>query len=202
MAMNAREREGRCRRAVVPASAQGYGPEPGASRTRGPSAVSAVQSRRRGLWCMGDLVTVHSDPSAAVAAINHCDRPDVALQLAFRATDNRKGVIRLASNTLPLLRNEGLVTGLITPYPSEREAVDVYADNGSRISAANSWGRASIFGTVLAFALAYGIHRVEVFGAHAFRPALFVLIPLLTLLVETLFAAIVRRRAARLDDES
>ncbi len=143
-----------------------------------------------------------SEHASVAAAIQACDRPDVALQLAFHATDNRKGVIRLASNTLPVLRNEGLVAGLITPYPSVREAVDVYADNGSRISAANSVGRAFLFGTILALALAYVIDRAEVFGAHAFRPAFFVLTPVLTVLVRTLFASLVRRRAAQLDDES
>jgi hypothetical protein len=147
-------------------------------------------------------VSVSSDPASVVAAIKACERPDVALQLAFDATDNRKAIIRSAANILPLLRAEGFVAGLITPYPSAREAVDVYANNTTRVSAANSVGRAAILGTTLAFAVAYVIHLSNVFGQHAFRVVFFVLTALLIALIRTTFAWIVRRRAAQLDDVS
>jgi hypothetical protein len=71
-----------------------------------------------------------------------------------------------------------------------------------QVSVANSFGRASLFGTILAFVVAYVIHGANWLGPHAFRPAFLVLIPLMTLLIRRLFAWIVRRRAAQLDDES
>jgi len=149
-----------------------------------------------------ELATFRAGHASAAAAIEACDRPDWALRLAFDATDRRKAVIRYAANIIPHLRNEGFVLNLIRPYPDVREVIDVYADNVGLVSTANARGRAAILGTSLASVLAYVIDRSGWFEARVFAIAFLLLVPLLTALLRRSFAWIVRRRVARLDDES
>lgn len=153
-----------------------------------------------------ELAAFRAKHPSVVDAINNCDRPDWALQLAFEATDDRKAVIRYAANLVPGLTEEGDVASLITPYPSVRESIDVYADNEDRVSVVHAHARALILGTCLGASLSFVFNRyvwVEALGHRSVdRFALLITVPLMIALVRVSFAWIVRRRAARFDDES
>ncbi|MBA3459310.1 MAG: hypothetical protein H0T46_05070 [Deltaproteobacteria bacterium] len=138
----------------------------------------------------------------AVAAIEASERPDVALHAAFKATDRPQSVIRFAANILPLLNRESVGAGIFRPYPTAREAVNVYVDNPGPAAASSAVGRAAVWGAILAFVVAYGARLAGVFDASTFRLVFIVLIPLLTVTLRTTFAWVTRRQVQRLDDES
>ena len=147
-----------------------------------------------------------AEQPSITAAIASCDRPDVALRLAFAATENRKAVIRYAANIIPSLRDEGGALSFVRPYPSMREVVDAYADNGDHVSTVNAHARAFFLGTCAAVLITFVVNRyvwVGMYGRRSrFGLGVAILIPLFTLLIRVALAWLVRRKAARLDDHS
>ena len=143
-----------------------------------------------------------SERASVVAAIEASERPDVALRLAFKATDKPKSVIRYAANILPLLNRETVGAGLFKPFPTPREAINVYVDNRAPGAVSVAVGRAAIWGATLAFVLTYGARLAGLIDARTFRLAFIVLIPLLSVLFRGVSAWVVKRKVQSLDDES
>lgn len=153
-----------------------------------------------------ELAALRAKHQSVAEAITACERPDVALQLAFAETDNRKAVIRYASNLVSALEGERVIAGLVTPYPSVREVVDIYADNADNAARVGAHARALFVGTCLAVVIGYLMNRYVWMGMYGnrsiYRWMLVPLVPAFTVIVRILIAWVVRRKAAALDDES
>lgn len=125
--------------------------------------------------------------------LEEAERPDQAIRLAFERATDRKAVIRQGVAVARYIRGSRTGIALITPWPTPYEAIDVWAGSTDSVSRSLSNARAVIVATIIGVPSTYAAcdHR-----------ALFLVVFVLAAIIRLSIAWVVRRRAARLDEDS
>lgn len=155
-----------------------------------------------------DITSFRNSHPTVVAAIDGCDRPDWALQLAFDAARDRKAVIAFGASSARALMGARLRSGfeIFIPWPGPLEAVRAWANDTStrNLNRFRSLGCAAY----LAAPVAFGIDRLTfstgadwdvprvVASQVSYLVSLFVLAKTIAVGIQW----VVRRRASNLDE--
>jgi Flp pilus assembly protein TadB len=155
-----------------------------------------------------DFTTFRAAHPSALDAIAACDRPDWLVQLAWEVADH-KNAVRIGLGAAQLSSRASDTLWLFNPNPNRLETVAAWAgDDGDAVERSSAVARALSLAGVPAVALSYGIATVFVpgswYGIRAlwFVVSILVLEMVFTVAVRRSLAAIVRRRAAQLDERA
>ena len=155
-----------------------------------------------------DFTSFRAAHPSAEDAITACVRPDWLVQLAWELTDHTTAV-SIGLGAAQLLSTASDTLWLFKPNPDRLETVAAWTGDDEReVDRSGAFGRAVVLAGFPAVALAYLIVSVVIPGPWtgmrelSLVGSIFVLEVVFTMLVRWSLAAIVRRRAAQLDDRA
>ncbi len=155
-----------------------------------------------------DFPTFRATHSSLLDALAACDKPEWLVQLAWEMADH-KTAVRIGLGAAQLLSTASDTRWLFVPNPDRLETVAAWVgDNGDEIERSSDLARAAVLASFPAIALAAVIVKILVpntwdgMKALSLVGSIFVLEVMFTVIVRWSLAAIVRRRAAQLDDRA
>jgi hypothetical protein len=155
-----------------------------------------------------EFTTFRAAHPSVLDAISACNRPDWLVQLAWEVADHETAV-RIGLGAAQLLSTASDTLWLFNPNPNRLETIAAWGgDDDGEIERSSAFGRAVVLAGFPAAALAYILVTMLVPEEWASKYVLslvgsiFVLEVVFTVVVRWVLAAIVRRRAARLDDRA
>jgi hypothetical protein len=155
-----------------------------------------------------DFTTFRAAHPSALDAIDACDRPEWLVRLAWEVADH-KTAVRIGLGAAELSSTASDTLWLFKPNPDRLETVAAWVgDDGDDIAHSGAFSRAVVLAAVPAVALAFVVVTVVVRDAWTIRYVVSLLGAILALeaafafLIRRALAAIVRDRAAKLDDRA
>ncbi len=154
-----------------------------------------------------DYTTFRAAHPSVLDAIAACERPEWLVQLAWEVADH-KTAVSIGLGAAKLSSNASDAAWFFNPNPNRLETVAAWTGDDGEIERSGALGRAIVLGAFPAVALAYGLVGAVVPDAWTAKyvlslvGAILALEVVLALVVRRSLAAIVRRRAARLDDRA
>ena len=154
-----------------------------------------------------DFTTFRATHPSVQAAVDACDRPDWLILLAWEALDH-KAALRVGADTARILLGRSDALRLFTPVPDRLEPIELYAANvdsdARTFQNLRAIATAAPIGGVLAFLLDRFVTS-SVWGDSRYTMLSVTIVALtavFALVNKVVLAAIVRRRAAALDDQA
>ncbi len=153
-----------------------------------------------------DFVSFRAGFPTVRAALDACKRPDWLLLLAWEAVDH-KTAADAGLSAARILNSDGL-GWFVNPNPNALEAVQVWAGTADDTTQSHATGRAISLAAIPGVGLAYVVEYLILPAAYPERNLLryagfmvaFVVVCMFA--IRAMLAAVVRRRAARLDDQA
>jgi hypothetical protein len=155
-----------------------------------------------------DFTTFRAAHASVLDAIGACDRPDWLVLLAQEVAEPRTAV-RIGLGAAQLLSSASDTLWLFKPNPDRLETLAAWAgDDDGELARSSAFARAVVLASLPATVLAYVLVTVVAPGAWTGRrelamiAALAALEVIFTMVLRRALAAVVRRRAARLDERA